>query len=268
MSDSVREAISERSEIEYRDVGPVRLNLKEARAVAYKRWDAWLCGMAFAWVLLCGLLWPFLWLLRRRPGWLPASRFSLSCLAWGLIGALLLGAGSGSDGIETTLILPCMAVLMGRAVAAPEGGAPWFGMVAGGRVFGASLLMLPLAFFILISLVEARGAVTGALGAILVGALGLGVVLCLSPAGQLRAWARHFAVVGLALLVLLPLTELLQWANVILSPEGAFRPRGAGMTLGGLVAGLLVAALVWVAIVLVASGIAALYRKFFTAEST
>lgn len=267
-SDDVREAVNEGERIPFRDVGPVRLNLREARVVAYKRWDAWLCSMGFSWVLLCGLLWPILWLLRRRPGWLPASRFSLACLAWGSVGAILAGMGTGSAGIHTTLLLPCMAMLMGRALAAPEGGAPWFGMVAGGRVFGASLLMLPLAFFILMSFSGSRGAFTGAIGAILVGALGIGIVLCLSPADQLRAWARHFVVVGLALIVGLLLTELLQWANALLTPEGAFRPRGAEETSGGFLAGLLLAALIWVAIVVVGSGIAALCRRFFASEAS
>lgn len=269
MSDSVREVSNQRSQDEYRDVGAVRLRLKEARPVAYKRWDAWLCGMAFAWVLLCGLLWPFLWLLRRRPGWLLASRFSLACLALGLVGALLGGMGGGPEGIHTTLILPCMAVLMGRPLAAPEGGAPWFGMVAGVRAFGASLLMLPLAFFILMALSVGRFTIAGAFGAILVGVLGIGIVLCLSPAGQLRAWARHFTVVVLALLALLPLTELLQWANAILSPEGAFRPRDYGNeTLGGFLAGLIFAGLIWVVIVLAASGLVALYRRLSGANAT
>lgn len=267
LSADVREVIGEMREAEQweHDVGPVRLNLKEARPVAYKRWDAWLCWMAFEWMLFCGLLWPFLWLLRRRPGWLPASRLSLSCLAWGIIGVLLLSAGSGSEGIHTTLILPCVAVLTGRAAAAPEGGAPWLGMVAGERAFGATLLMLAVSLVCALSLASNLvGIVPSTILCLLVAAIGIAPALCLAPEGQSRAWARHFMMVGVALAGALLLTGLLQHVVAAVSPSRAFRP--LIMDDGESLLALLLAVLIWVVIVLVGSGVAALYRKFLTPD--
>ena len=225
--------------------------------VAYKCWNECIANTAFAWVVYCGLLWPLCWLLRRRPGWLAASRFSLVCLALGFLSVNLLAMSSvGSAPNPFALPVFCLVFPLGRAAAAPEGGPPWFGMVAGSRALGASLLMLAGSVICLVAFDE-----NVLVACLSIAALGLAPALCLAPRDQMWVWARHLGVIVLSLLVAGLLSELLAWANATLAPLDVARVASARDLLRGFAA-----MAVWLLLVAVAVPIAQLYRWTFSRD--
>lgn len=238
----VTEAVAERGNV---------LARGHSHHVAYKCWNECLENTALDWVVCCGLLWPFCWLLRRRPGWLAASRFSMVCLALGLLWHHLLLVSSSPTSANPLALVPVFLVFtMGRAAAAPEGGPPWFGMVAGRRALGASLLMLAGS---VICLLAFDGRLVAFLSTV---ALGIAPALCLAPRDQIWVWARHFGVIVLSLFVACSLSELLAWANATLAPPDVARVADARDLLGGFASFAL-----WLLLIAAAVPIARLYRK-------
>lgn len=240
---SIAEAVAERGNLVARE---------HSHHVAYKCWNGCLENMTFIWVVCCGLLWPLCWLLRRRPGWLAASRFSLVCLALGFLSVNLLAVSSSPSSPNLLELVPfCLVFTLGRAAAAPEGGLPWFGMVAGRRALGASLLMLAGS---IICLLAFDGNMLVA--CLSIAALVIAPAFCLAPLDQMWVWARHFGVIVLSLAVAGSLSAVLAWANAALAP-----PDIALVFAGRDLLGVFAAFAVWLLLIAAAVPIAQLYRK-------
>lgn len=227
-------------------------------AVGRIRWNHWLTELLVRWLLMGAAAWPALALAaRRHPSCRPAARFSLGLLtAAGLCFALLVaGGGWGPPAPAGTAFA---GILLARAAASPEAGAPWLGMSPGLRPLGILAAAVVAAAALAVATLLLMGALPAALAAIPV-TLGLAIGLALAPAdGVIRA-AWHLGVtlaaVGLVEFAVGSAEVLAAWSSLGLRPD-----RLPGEVGRGLLAILVLSALLTLAALLVA-GLRRLRRR-------
>lgn len=194
-------------------------------AVLRIRWNHWPAELLVRWVLLGAAAWPaFALAARRLPACGAAARFTLALLALSGLN-LLAWLSLGSWGPPWPTGFAAAALLVARAAAAPEAGAPWLGMLPGLRPL-AALALSAGSFLVLGTVVVFLGlddaiplnSIPLLLGLAL--ALGLSVL----PAGELVRGAWHLALalgfVGVVEFAVDAAERLAAWKSLGLRPEG------------------------------------------------
>lgn len=221
-----------------------------AAAVRKIRWEHWLAELLSSWVLLGAAAWPFLALAGLRlPACRPAARFALGLLASAGLCLLLWFAGGGW-GPPAPAGVAFAGILLARAAASPEAGAPWLGMSPGLRPLGVVALGVVAAAALAVATLLLMGALPPALAAIPV-ALGLALGLALAPTDGVARAAWHLGValvaVGAGEFAVDVAERLADWISLGLSPR-----RFPGAWTRGLLALPVIAGMVAFAALLVA----------------
>jgi len=190
-------------------------------AVRRIRWDHWLTELLARWVLLGAAAWPFLAVAARfLAACRAAARFSLGLLMTTLL-CLLLWIAAGGWG--PPLAGPAFAgILLARAAAAPEAGAPWLGMSPGARPLGVLAVSLLVASLVSVATLLLSIPQSPALAAFLV-ILGFAAGLALAPMGGLVRAAWHLGAtlvaVGIGEFAVGVADRLSEWSSLGLVPR-------------------------------------------------
>lgn len=227
-------------------------------AVRKIRWEHWLAELLAPFLLFGAAAWPFLSIAAwRLPACRPAARFSLGLLtAAGLAFALwVVGAGWGPPAPAGFALA---GILLARAAASPEAGAPWLGMSPGLRPLGVVALAVVGAAALAVAALLLMGALPPALAAIPV-TLGLALGLALAPTDGVARAAWHLGVallaVGAGEFAVDVAERLADWLSLGLRPR-----RFPGALARGLLALLALSAMLTLAALLVV-GIRRLRRR-------
>lgn len=227
-------------------------------AVLRIRWDHWLTELPSRFVLFGAATWPFLALAALRlPSCRPAARFALGLLTVTVLGFGLWAVGGGW-GPPAPAGLALAGILVARAAASPEAGAPWLGMSPGLRPLGILAAAVAAAAALAVATLLLMGALPPALAAIPV-TLGLALGLALAPTDGVARAAWHLGValvaVGAGQFAVDTAERLAEWLALGLSP----RPF-PGELVRGLLAFLVVSAMLALAALMVA-GLRRLRRR-------
>lgn len=201
-----------------------------AAAVRKIRWDHWLAELPAPFVLFGAATWPFLALAALRlPSCRPAARFALGLLTTAVLGFGLWAAGGGW-GPPAPAGLALAGILVARAAASPEAGAPWLGMSPGLRPLG----ILAAAVVAAATLAVAALLLTGPVSPALVPAtLGLALGLALAPTDGVARAAWHLGValvaVGAGQFAVETVERLAEWLALGLSPRRFTGELGSGL---------------------------------------